>query len=373
MKRLMTIAVVAIIALGSGCAIRGRLPRDAEFCRSWSVANTGHPNPVLTGPYDGHLRLLNEAETKGSVDSPLLTSENLLAFRSTRERVIVFDLKNGKQIMQIHRRMGILTDPAIIDSFLVLVQTQPLGRIQIVNIHTGAVIREKSLNEIRAGPIIVEKSLIFGTVTGLVSLSFPDLSVKWRYQSKGMVDIAPITDGPAVYYGDASGGFGKISAADGKLLWQQDCHSAAVSGLTSGRYLYGGLADGKLMALDKESGQAVWQYQAEFPIRGGVVEDDGRVYFGGGDGAIVGIDAATGEKQWSYQTGGVISARPLVYGQAVLIGSQDRTFYSLDKQTGFLIASQRLEGAVSESAVVVGGKICVACRKSRIYCFEGMR
>jgi len=370
----MVIPCLITLCLFSGCTMRGKLPRSSDLYGFWNPADSIESGQEANNGFNGHLRLLYEAKTRGSVDGPVLTSGRYLAFRSTRDRILVVDLRqNCHLVMQIHRRWGILTDPAILDSLLILVQAQPVGRIQIINLHSGAVLREKDLNEIRSGPIIIEKSLIFGTVTGLISLSYPDLAVKWRYQSKGMVDIAPVTDGSSVFYHDCAGNIARVSMTDGKLIWEYSCKSASVSGLTLGSHLYGGLADGRLMALDTASGQEIWHHQAEFPIRGGVVEDDGKIYSGGGDGVVNCLDAETGEKRWSFQTDGVISARPLIYGQAMLIGSQDRTFYSLDKETGRQIANQRLEGAISQGAVVIGGRIYAACRKSRIYCFEGIK
>jgi len=373
MTRRTLIAGIVLIGICAGCTVRGKLPRTADFHGFWNPADSAKPNTADAASFDGHLRLLYEFKTKGAVDGPLLTSGRYLAFRSTRDRILVVDLQDGHLIMQLRRRWGILTEPVIMDSILILVQSQPLGRIQVINLHNGAVLREKDLNEIRSGPIIREKSLIFGTGTGLISLSYPDLGVKWRYQSKGMVDIAPVIDSSAIYYNDCTGSVGKVAMADGTPLWEYNCKSSAVSELTLGSRLYCGLADGKLVAIDKNSGQEVWHYQAEFPIRGGTAEQDGKIYFGGGDGAVVCLDAATGEKQWSGKTEGVISARPLVYGQAVLVGSQDRTLYSFDKETGRQIGSQRLEGAVSQGAVVIGGKIFVSCRRSRMYCFEGIK
>jgi outer membrane protein assembly factor BamB len=321
--------------------------------------------------FDGKLNLLYEKKIKGSAGSPLLAREGLVAMRSTRQRFIGYDPATGDGILQIKKRRGFILNPQIDDTLLILVERSRFGKVVVRNLFTGKTIGQRTIKEIRSGPIIEGGRLIVGTDEGLLALSLPGLETEWRTVDKEMVSLPAVGDGALVYYAAANGLIRAVQADNGKEVWKTDCGAAVSSELSPGRFLYAGLADGRVIAIDKESGSVVWERQLELPVHGGVAEYEGRIYFGATDDFIHCLSADGGDPIWEYETEGIITASPVVYDRAVLIGSQDRYFYSLDRTSGQLIDRRRLEGAVSLTAVVDGGLILVADRANRLYCFKG--
>jgi outer membrane protein assembly factor BamB len=361
------------IPLVTGCGTPRHLSRDydllREVRRTSKIEVTGRPDSTST--FNGDLALHYEKKIKGAADSPILVRDGMVAFKTTRNRFLAFDQASGRKICQIKQRRGIVLDPVVYDSLLVLVKRSDYGEIQVINLYTGRVVSQRQIKEIRAGPIIIDNGLIIGTTDGLWAIGLPGLETLWRTGAREMVENIPATDAGMVYYTIGKGIVRAVRENTGEQVWESAFASPVISGFSTGRYLYFSLTDGRIMAVDTTDGKPVWEHSFAYAIRGGVVDNDGNVFFGSTDGNVYALSQVDGSIQWQYQTGGVITATPIIYGAAILIGSHDRYFYSLDSATGKIIDRHRVEGAITEAAAAADGRIFVACRKNRLYCFEG--
>jgi outer membrane protein assembly factor BamB len=104
--------------------------------------------------------------------------------------------------------------------------------------------------------------------------------------------------------------------------------------------VYIGVMNGKLYALDRETGNTEWVYDAGMGITNtptiAQVKDKRFIFFGATSGQIIGLDAETGEERWVYQTGGPILSTPSFHDNTLYVGSLDHYFYALDASTGAL-------------------------------------
>ena len=110
-----------------------------------------------------------------------------------------------------------------------------------------------------------------------------------------------------------------------------------------------------VFAIDVETGDTRWKYEAELPDRitsvccgwtsRGVALGDGKVYLGRLDGKLVALDQETGEEEWSariarWQDGGTITSAPLYYDGRVYTGVSGGEFQirgrvtAVDAQSG---------------------------------------
>jgi len=79
------------------------------------------------------------------------------------------------------------------------------------------------------------------------------------------------------------------------------------------RYLPG-KAYGKMMAIEADTGETVWEQKLRTPAGGGVLATAGGLAFtGDGEGNLLAYDSDSGEELWSYQTGSGIRAAPVTY------------------------------------------------------------
>jgi len=366
---------IIILLLGlaaAGCTAKKHLPRDGGmFEMVWPRSqNQQAAYRISKAPFNGDLKLLYEKKIKGSAFTPILVGEKYLAFNTGRSRFLVLDRQTGRRVCRIRKGKGVIRRPVIVDSLLVLVKRVPLGRIQVINLFTGKTLTERTVNEIRSGPINVKNSLTFGTTAGIAAFGVPDLQTVWSYESRGMVDAAPVTDGENIYFISGKRKALAVGADDGSLVWMKETDADVVSELSLGRYLFCGLADGRVIAMDRHTGGKIWEQSLAYPIRGALTEADGKIYLGCNDGKIYCLAADDGTLEWEYQTDGIVTAAPVVIGRAVVVGSYDRFLYSLDRADGKLLDRRRLQGSITQSVAVDGGRMFAVCEKNRVYCFE---
>ena len=116
------------------------------------------------------------------------------------------------------------------------------------------------------------------------------LTAAWKYTSPAPPELA------------WSSGEGR--EIEGKLLGHRvkfdDVFHPVVAG---GRLFFGSSADDQLHCMDLTTGTTVWTFFAGAPIRLAPSVADGRVYFGSDDGRVYCVDAETGKEVWQFRAG----------------------------------------------------------------------
>jgi outer membrane protein assembly factor BamB len=146
----------------------------------------------------------------------------------------------------------------------------------------------------------------------------------------------------------------KIDAMTGEVVWQTDYTCYTVSGISGG--VQGTIATGRhelsdlifvpiartptrgagiLAALDKQTGEVVWEFQTRHyswssPVC--VYDNDGKGYivYPTSGGLMYLLDGLTGEQLDSVQLGGTVEASPAVFGNTVVIGTRSLRFFGIE-------------------------------------------
>lgn len=357
-----------LVLLICGCGTAKKLNRETG---GFYPKPDRHHESTSSKTFQNGLKLLYETKVMGAADSPIAIGPNWLGLKTTRDRIQIFDRKTGRKRCQIKKKRGMIVNPVFTDSLLILVRKSPLGEIQLLNLFTGKVIGRKMINEIRSGPIITDKGLIYGTATGLKLVEIPELTLKWESEFKGYVDKNSVTRNDTVYCMDGKGTVTALDLSTGGTIWEVDLEVDLAMPMALGNYLFVGSADGEIMALSTDQGHPVWDVTIGYPVRSQPAVSDGNIYFGATDGKIYCLDANSGQKIWDFATEGIVTAAPVITGGSVIIGSHDRHLYNLDRASGNLIDRHRLEGPVTIPVTVGDDFIYVSCRNGRLYCFEG--
>lgn len=123
-----------------------------------------------------------------------------------------------------------------------------------------------------------------------------------------------------------------------------------------GNLLYIGVMNGKLYALDTQTGNTAWVYEAGEGIANtpSVADINGRlmIFFGAINGKFFALDALDGQEVWSYTTGDAILSTPSVVDGLVLVGSLDHYFYAWDAESGKLSWKFQASGPISSTSAV---------------------
>lgn len=77
-----------------------------------------------------------------------------------------------------------------------------------------------------------------------------------------------------------------------------------------------------------------WQFPTQGHVTSSPVVWGDTVYFGSEDGRVYAVNVQTGRKRWQFRTRGPVWSSPTVMGGEVFCGSSDGKFYVLDAETG---------------------------------------
>jgi outer membrane protein assembly factor BamB len=236
------------------------------------------------------------------------------------------------------------------------------------------------------------------------------LTIRWRYESNGTLNLTPASDSERVYLPLAGGTIVSLKAKDGQLFWRSElggelsaspvADEATIyvasettgqpdvskqsggalralgreGGVTqwvtslmkplrgaltvSGMKLFGGGADGRAYAFDKRTGGVLWSIPFPSPFSGQPVAKNGRVYFGSDDGTIFALEENTGRVLWKYRTTGAIRGPVALTDQKVFFGSGDGYVYAVEEANGRLVWRKRTGAGVE--AVKLSGESLLA-------------
>lgn len=104
----------------------------------------------------------------------------------------------------------------------------------------------------------------------------------------------------------------------------------ALDGLT----LYAADANGRVVSMDRDTGQVNWQVKLKEPLSGAVGAGGGRVMLGTLSGAVITLDENDGSELWRAQVSSEVLAPPQTNGDIVVVQSQDDKLVALDIGTG---------------------------------------
>ncbi|MEZ9590157.1 outer membrane protein assembly factor BamB [Vibrio breoganii] len=96
--------------------------------------------------------------------------------------------------------------------------------------------------------------------------------------------------------------------------------------------------DGKVMALDPESGDKIWtaDLEKEVPARlsGGIKASYGQLFIGTENGEMISLDAETGEEKWRVEVDGEVLSVPETDANLVLVHTTRGALVALEEETG---------------------------------------
>lgn len=105
----------------------------------------------------------------------------------------------------------------------------------------------------------------------------------------------------------------------------------------SGQTIYVASADGEVAALDRDSGDTLWEVELETSLSGGVGVYDDALFLGSSDGFVLKLDASSGALTWSVPVRGEILSPPQSNGKVVVVQTNDGKLQGLDFTTGKLL------------------------------------
>ncbi|MBB4864667.1 outer membrane protein assembly factor BamB [Pseudomonas nitritireducens] len=101
-----------------------------------------------------------------------------------------------------------------------------------------------------------------------------------------------------------------------------------------GQTIYAASAEGRVMAIQRESGEVLWKQDLDLPISGAVGVGNGMVLLGTLRGDVIALDSGTGEQKWRTKVSSEVLAAPATNGDVVVVQTQDDKLIGFDAATG---------------------------------------
>lgn len=155
-------------------------------------------------------------------------------------------------------------------------------------------------------PLVTESQVILGDGHEVVALALASGEEQWRHAGvpETLMNYAPVQSGSTVLAAPGDGRLYALEAESGRLLWQQDGRERwqYLRQLRVHRgILVAGSYKEKLFGIDIRDGRELWQFNAGNFINSHHVAD-GAAYLWSPTGFIYAIDATTGAVLWQHET-----------------------------------------------------------------------
>jgi outer membrane protein assembly factor BamB len=215
----------------------------------------------------------------------------------------------------------------------------------------------------------------------------------WSYPEEASATLQffaePSVNDGRVVLGDygASGGFFSpgvvvtvysLNESDGNLStnWVQDTvirDRVVAAPVQAEGLVFVGTGDNLVLALDAETGDLVWQFEAEHSIWSTPVYEDGVLYVGSLDKHLYALDAETGDLVWEQALAGSISGAVVVGKDLIYVGSFDKQLHALDKATGDIrweVPEEKSTDWIWASPVLTDETVVFSDKKGNVFAVE---
>ncbi len=246
---------------------------------------------------------------------------------------------------------------------------------------------QKLSSDVLASPIIAKNQVIAKTIDGnLYSFGLQKGEQQWLLEHGSPSLVLKASSSPVmmnsntvlVGYSD-----GKLDAVDidtGHVLWQRSIVYATGSSdverlvdidadpIVSGSMVYLGSYQGSVGGVSLDDGQFIWRKPAS--IFKNMILKDNTLYYSDSHDVIWAVDKNNGQVNWKQPA---FKARnltePTLQGNRLFIGDQTGLLHGLDTSTGKLIFRAPLKGAIYVAPIISGNRIFVLTATGELSCY----
>ena len=197
------------------------------------------------------------------------------------------------------------------------------------------------------------------------------------------LSMAPVFSSGRLYLADYEGRLVVVDANNGNKIWEQKTKQSFSGGPgLDDRHIYMGTIDGRVIAYDRESGVELWNAQVSSEVLAPPASADGIVVVRCIDGRVFGLDDVSGRRTWIYDHSVPLltlrgNANLLVRAGIAFVGYDDGSVVSLRVADGTVVWDQTVvspEGRteldrlsdIGTQMVIVASDLIVSSYKNRL-------
>lgn len=254
--------------------------------------------------------------------------------------------------------------------------TTQKGYLQAYDLTKGKRIGDiKIKNKMISAPVYDDHTLYFTAVDGRYTInSFDAVTGRFNWRKNlGVFESALTVSGGNLFAANRSGLVFNLDKETGETVWdfQADSEILAGSIVVDDLVIVGSLK-GVITALDKSSGTEVWQHKSGMVLRATPSSDGNRIFWGTLDNVLLALDVRSGTVLWRFNTNGAIYTTPSVTKESITFGCNDGIIYSIDKTTGAEKWRFETKSVVNTSCMTIGNRVYFGALNKMIYALDAV-
>lgn len=373
----------------------------------WPQAG-GYPSHVMQNLAfnpDQPKRIWSANIGKGSGRIPLtsrpVVADGKVFTLDTSSSLRAFDVENGKRIWEVDIKNPDEDEDVIGGgvSFAdgTLYVTSGYNEALALNPENGEIVwRQALLAPARAAPTIMNGRVFISTLNNSVyALNAGNGSILWEYnsigESAGLLGAAsPAADNDIVVPGLSSGDILALRVENGAVAWQDNLSRSlrlgGLSGLADiralpvidGEIILGISFGGKMAALDKRTGNRLWQRDitgSETPWVAGNI-----VYVLTSDNEMIALDKFTGAIYWRSalkkfedekdRTGPIVWTGPVMAGDRLIVAGTRGRVAEIDPRSGEVLRGWKMGKDVRLAPIVASNKLFILGKDGTLIAYQ---
>ncbi|MBI4530741.1 MAG: PQQ-binding-like beta-propeller repeat protein [Candidatus Latescibacteria bacterium] len=265
---------------------------------------------------------------------------------------------------------------------------------------------------IRTTPLVADSVVVVASLRGVLSILDRTTGKQLAtYRTDGSMLGTPVLRGTTAIVASSgeSSALKAVNVTHRRSLWKRKLGEIGASLLVRNDTLVIALESGGIQTLHVETGEPIWIFKTDVPVRATplvlgdtlivgadrghlyalslsdslnviyrtkldagiyaspVAGNDSLFYVGTTSGTLSARLRRSGEEIWSFRTDGGIYAAPTLIGDTLYTGSLDRKVYALNARTGFLLWAYETEGVIRSSPSIVGRIVYIGSDDRTIY------
>ncbi|MCH7706696.1 MAG: PQQ-binding-like beta-propeller repeat protein, partial [Chloroflexi bacterium] len=199
----------------------------------------------------------------------------------------------------------------------------------------------------------------------------PSGAVQWEYETGSSLLASPAVAGGMVFLPTGDGRLVALNENTGEEVWtHQVIGPMNATPVVVDDLVIIGQRNGMIVALIRDTGAIQWAFQGKGAIMGSPIVLDGVVYMGTAGHMIYALDARTGEQRWEKEVDNWIVASPVVHQGILVVASQGGELYMIDVSNGTMRYQVDVRSGVDTSATVVGDTAYITTRVGTVLAFD---
>lgn len=160
-------------------------------------------------------------------------------------------------------------------------------------------------------------------------------SIKWTVATTRELVTSPSVFEDTVYLTTEDGRTLALDRESGDLIWEfRSGFPSSSTPAVAGDLVVFGLRPGPLIALNRHNGELEWELDFENAILASPIVVDGTIFIGAADNKLHAVDVVTGRQRWEFASNDWIISTVAHDGESIVLTSKDQFVHVVDTNTG---------------------------------------